>query len=307
MKKYILCIAFFLSFFILVSQVSADIIMPGEKTISYCFEISNVNEFPSYYFITGYDFTKPAAGYVIPEIIEQGGCYHFYKYARPTIYAIKDAELNRSLFKDGILLYEYNDVFYNITNLIPSGITLQYRSTFPENNPLKGMVDILTITTVNDEQLTIMKDNVIYTYVDGSTEMKRYSDQDIRPEPSRKALLPVWWPQLLIALAITITLEFLIIWAFLRGKPLKPFLFSLIVNTITLPIATLVATNLKLPYRSSWPIVELGVFLIEFLLIKKFLNQSYPRALLISFVTNLVSAIIGTGIAILTLATGFLF
>jgi hypothetical protein len=293
MKKYFLCITLIFLLSLLASQVSADGIMPGQKGVSYCFKISNVNDFPMYYFIIGYDLTKPA-GY--PEIIEQGECYNFYKFAKPTIYAVR---------KEGFNLTFNN--FYNNTKLIHSGITLQYSSTVPENNPLKGTVDILTVESVNDEQLIIKKDSVIYTYVDNTTETKQYQDQNITPGPSRKAFLPAWWPQLLFALAVTIILEFLIIWAFIRGKPLKPFLFSVVVNIITLHMATFIFTNLRQSILRGWILIELGVFLAEFLLIKKFLNQSYPRALLISFVANLVSAIIGGGIALLALTTGFLF
>jgi hypothetical protein len=104
-------------------------------------------------------------------------------------------------------------------------------------------------------------------------------------------------------------LESLVIWAFVKGKYPKPLLFSTIVNTITLPIATLIL--LKVPMHPqaiilNFILIEIGVTIVESFLIMKFLKQTYLRALLISFVANLVSALIGR-FAFLVITRGFPF
>jgi uncharacterized membrane protein AbrB (regulator of aidB expression) len=119
-----------------------------------------------------------------------------------------------------------------------------------------------------------------------------------------------WVPELLLlALIVTIILESLVIWAFVKGKYPKPLLFSTIVNTITLPIATLIL--LKVPMHPqaiilNFILIEIGVTIVESFLIMKFLKQTYLRALLISFVANLVSALIGR-FAFLVITRGFPF
>ena len=91
-----------------------------------------------------------------------------------------------------------------------------------------------------------------------------------------------------LSLIITIVLEFSIIWIFIRNKTPKLFLYSVLVNTFTLPLATFSYQNLI----NNFYIVELLVIFVESVLIWKLLKTKYQRALLISFIANFITALI---------------
>jgi len=95
--------------------------------------------------------------------------------------------------------------------------------------------------------------------------------------------------QHLIALTITIMVEFNVIWIIIRKKPLELFIYSVLVNSLTLPLATYgyyyVLNNLFL--------IELIVVLAESLLLMILLRLKYPKALAISFAANFITALIG--------------
>jgi len=94
---------------------------------------------------------------------------------------------------------------------------------------------------------------------------------------------------LVYALLTTVTLEFLVIWIFLRDQPAKILIYTILINCFTLPLATYayyyVVLNLLL--------VEFLVILTESFLIMLLFNIKYPRALLISLVVNVFTALVG--------------
>ncbi len=94
---------------------------------------------------------------------------------------------------------------------------------------------------------------------------------------------------LLYTLLLTILLEFLVIWIFFRKKPLKVLFYTILINCLTLPLATYgynyIISNLVL--------VEIMVILAESLLIMLLFKIKYGKALLISAVANVVSTLVG--------------
>jgi hypothetical protein len=93
----------------------------------------------------------------------------------------------------------------------------------------------------------------------------------------------------LLALIVTILVEFVVYFVFIRKKPLKLFLYSALINSFTLPIATYGYQNIL----NNLLVVETLVFLAEIPLIKLLLEIKYSKSLLLSFVANFATSLIG--------------
>ena len=92
----------------------------------------------------------------------------------------------------------------------------------------------------------------------------------------------------LFALILTCLVEFSVVYLVLKRDPLKLLFYSTIVNAFTLPIAT----NLYLHTRGSFVAIEIGVFLVESLLLMWLLEIRYRTSVQISFFANLVTSTI---------------
>lgn len=88
---------------------------------------------------------------------------------------------------------------------------------------------------------------------------------------------------------LTVCVEFLIIWLFIRKEPIKLLFYALLINSITLPLATYSYYFLY----SSFILTETAVFLVETVLLKLLLKIDYPRALSIALVANIITALLG--------------
>lgn len=99
----------------------------------------------------------------------------------------------------------------------------------------------------------------------------------------------------LSALFLTITIEFFILWLFIKNQTQKIILYSALINLFTLPLATYSYYNLI----NNIYIIELGVIFVESFLIMILLQIKYKKALLISTIANTVTALIGFLISIL--------
>lgn len=93
----------------------------------------------------------------------------------------------------------------------------------------------------------------------------------------------------LAALFITIMIEFLILWIFIRDRPEKLLLYSLIINSFTLPLATYSYQNIL----NNIYIIELAVIFVESILIMLLSQIKCKAAFLISLIANFVTAVIG--------------
>lgn len=189
MKKIlILAVVSFLFSALFGSFVSADSIMPGFKSVKYCFQIENMDDYPEYAFILGFE-TQPIQD---RRLILSGECVGFYKYASPTVYAVRKELVNSSYFnlseQDRAYLFsKEGNPLDAIEEVIPSGITLEHFGTVRDDNPVKEVVDVLAIRSVDDNRLDLRKSKIIYTYTDGSSEEKPYELQSKTPEPTRKS------------------------------------------------------------------------------------------------------------------------
>jgi len=97
---------------------------------------------------------------------------------------------------------------------------------------------------------------------------------------------PMYW--YILSLIITIVIEFSVIWIFVKKDTSKLFLYTVLINSFTLPLATFSYQNLI----NNFYLVEALVIFAESILIMLLLKTKYPRALLISFVANFITAMI---------------
>lgn len=104
----------------------------------------------------------------------------------------------------------------------------------------------------------------------------------------------------LVHLVTTIAVEYVILLLLIRKKPLLIFLFCVLINTFTQPLATVLyeyllvdfAFTSVLPEQISFIIVEICVVFIESVLIMLLFKFKYLKSLLISVVANLITAIL---------------
>lgn len=178
-NKLIILFAFVLILSVFPQSVSADSIISGTKSVNWCYEISNINDYPNYVFVFN---EERVTGH---EVINQGDCFSFYKIGLTSIYAIPKAEFNEN---------ELNSKFFKKNNpkLIKSDIQLNAFGSVRENDPLQKAVITLDIQSLSESNFDIQKSKVAYTYIDGTSEEKVFQSQEIRPEPSKTAILP-WW------------------------------------------------------------------------------------------------------------------
>ncbi len=90
---------------------------------------------------------------------------------------------------------------------------------------------------------------------------------------------------ILINFLLTFIIELIIYFIFIRDKKLNIVLYCLLINLFTWPLA-----NLIYGFWANFWLIELCVFLIEFILIKILFNISWKRAITISLIANLISA-----------------
>jgi len=83
-------------------------------------------------------------------------------------------------------------------------------------------------------------------------------------------------------------LEFVVVYLFLKKDFLKVLGFVLLINLFTWPIANLL-------YGFNWNVylIEIGVVIVEGFLIMELFKIDSKKSLLISFVANLISFLIG--------------
>jgi len=153
--------------------------IPGTKSVNWCYEISNINDYTNYVFVFN---EERVTGH---EVINQGDCFSFYKIGLTSIYAIPKTEFNES---------ELNREFFEENNpkLIKSNIQLNAFGSVQENDPLQKAVITLDVQSLSENSFDIQKSKVTYTYTDGTSEEKVFQSQGTMPEPSKTAILP-WW------------------------------------------------------------------------------------------------------------------
>ena len=178
-NKLIILFALVLIFSVFPQAVSADLIISGTKSVNWCYEISNINDYPDYVFVFNEERVTGHKG------INQGDCFSFYKIGLTSVYAISKAEFIEA---------ELNMEFFEGNNpkLIKSNIQLNAFGSVQENDPLQKAVITLDIESLSESSFDVQKSKVTYTYTDGTSEEKVFQSQEIMPEPSKTAIMP-WW------------------------------------------------------------------------------------------------------------------
>jgi hypothetical protein len=97
---------------------------------------------------------------------------------------------------------------------------------------------------------------------------------------------PIFW--YILSLITTILIEFGIIWIFVRKNISKIFLYVVLINAFTLPIATFFYQNLI----NNFYLIEISVIFAESILIMLLFKTKYTESLSISFVANFITAMI---------------
>ncbi len=186
-----LILLFALALLLALPAAFADVLFPGEKSVGYCFEISNIGEYPGYAFVAS--FYGANGGY---NVAEEGECVGFYKFDRATVYAIKKEKFDEIDFTDVEKLEKIKEEGYFEKNkdFVPSGIEIHHgQSTVAETDPLEKTVDVLEIVSLSETGFNLKKSKVIYAYLGGFVEEKVYTSQDERPPRSLGAILPAWF------------------------------------------------------------------------------------------------------------------
>ncbi|MDP3065154.1 MAG: hypothetical protein Q8N08_00265 [Methanobacteriaceae archaeon] len=94
---------------------------------------------------------------------------------------------------------------------------------------------------------------------------------------------------ILTSLALTVVVEATLWWIILRDKPLKIVGYAVLINFLTLPLAQFTYFYLL----NNLFFLEVVVVLVESLLIMLLFQIKYPKALYVSILANLASAVLG--------------
>lgn len=132
-------------------------------------------------------FQEPMGGY---EIINKDSCISFYKFSNPKIYTIKKSDFNESDI--GKSRQDEKLYFTSNQDLLSSDIEIKAIALVHENDPRDKVVDLFEIESLSEDNVVLKKSKVVYTYLDGSTEEKTYTSQELRPNASKQSILP-WW------------------------------------------------------------------------------------------------------------------
>ncbi len=164
----------------------ADVLLPNERGVNYCFSLANINEYSDDVFLVD----LPPVGR--PERIVQGDCVSGYKLSQPRFYAIRadafDAAVFAAAAHDRTATQRY---FASTPGMIRSPLTFSFLSTVSKDDPRTAVVDVFRIVRITADTLDIAPDSVRYTLENGTTETLPYNVLDQRPPPSGAQPAPV--------------------------------------------------------------------------------------------------------------------
>lgn len=184
----------------------ADVILPDQKAVDYCYTISNLKDFPDYLIIES--FFRVGG----PEVIKDGVCKEEIKNNAGNFYATKKAGFDASqLPKDAT----NHDFFTGNSTFLPAKLTLSPTYVIDKDSPVVKVQDVLKIVNITSTELQLEKSSVIYTYNNGTTEELPYRDQETRPAPTQTgtasfAGINLWW-YLLVPVAALVAVAFIVI------------------------------------------------------------------------------------------------
>ena len=194
MKRGLL-VVLLVSFLLLLTNVNADIILPGQHAVYYSFEIQNINEFPDYTFF--YVVCGPGDSscllkeqlYAVK--INQTNEPKFYKFSVAKMFAIKSESFDQIADQNNrdLLKVQIND-----TRILDMNFSFKSLMDYVEDeNPLVKKTEFLRIVQ-KENIFQLEKEKIIYTYSDGVIEEHILDNEGSEPTPSRT----LTWPFILL-------------------------------------------------------------------------------------------------------------
>lgn len=168
-------ITFFFIIICFISPVFADVIEPGEKVITFDYQLTNIQDYPDYVFVL---HGTPGPTMQVLNSSE----FSFYKLSTCYIYAIPS-----SVFKqvnwDNMNDTEVEEFLRNDSMVARSNLSLEgLYGSVNMNNPLESALVLLRIDSIQGNNLKIQKTKVIYGYSGGQTIEKPFQNQNQTPD-----------------------------------------------------------------------------------------------------------------------------
>jgi hypothetical protein len=238
--------------------------------------ITNINDFPDIVFVSSPDHLGQCSGTlevigsdgVIPSI----GCYRDDIESR-SVYAVKKRDFNNGMFST-----LGRDERWNYL------ISL---------DPIKVLARVPSNTAVR------AKTSAVNEYAINSTLIEQWqslSPSDETQAPDVSEIYSEYYARILITFALTFLIEFIVVIFFFRIWKVtngirKIALYTFLINLLTWPLANLILINFL--YINIY-LTEIIVIAAESLLFIWAFKLEYAKALLLSFLANTASALIGS-------------
>lgn len=166
-------------------SVLADVILPGQSPVEYCFQIANINKYPNYIFVASIGVPwKPNSR--DNRIVRQNECLSLKYIAEAEIYAVTKNQVK----PEDIITNNQGEKFKNFNSqkltLIPTTNKIHNLRALPTEYGVKKVVDILEIVAIQPTSLDLRFKEVVYTFNQDNSETKIYQTQHERPLPSLK-------------------------------------------------------------------------------------------------------------------------
>ena len=160
-----------------ISPAFADVIEPGEKVITFDYQLTNIQDYPDYVFVL-HGTPGPTMQ------VLNSSKFSFYKLSTCYIYAIPSSVFNQINW-DKMNDTEVEEFLRNDSRIARSNLSLEglYESVNMAN-PLESALVLLRIDSIQGNNLKIQKTKVIYGYSGGQKIEKTFQSQNQTPESS---------------------------------------------------------------------------------------------------------------------------
>lgn len=201
-KKYL--IIFFIISLFSVPFAFADVIQPGEKIITFDYQLNNIQDYPDYVFIL-HGMPNPTMD------ILSSSEFSFYKLSTCSIYTIKRSDFNKINWTK-MNETELETFLMNDSRVARSDLQLdgQYGSVGIDN-PLESALILLHINSIQGNDLEIQKTKIVYGYADGQHTEAKFQNQNQTPPPTNQNPLINYIYYLVVPIIAAIILIYIII------------------------------------------------------------------------------------------------
>ncbi|MEL6459719.1 MAG: hypothetical protein AAFQ91_15930 [Cyanobacteria bacterium J06621_15] len=173
------------------SLARADVLTPGTNPVSYCFKITNIDEYRDYSIVVHVKSENSSLNET-PKFYKSGECVNLSSYRNyAEVYAMKNSDINLTEDTEGSELKNFES---KKSKLIP---TIRKKIV-----PIRRMKDVYQIARVaksfeideiNDRYLRLRNGSITYFYKNDKSETKAYVEQDKLPLPSNKNIAFHWY------------------------------------------------------------------------------------------------------------------